>query len=263
MPFIEQDGAKIYYEIHGEEGPWVTLVNGHTRTSHDFKMFTRNLLKQGFRTILFDNRGAGKTEITREFSLDEIMSDIASIWQNEQVESTHVLGISMGGWICQGLAVKYPQVIDSLVLVSTCQDKGPTSQNQDSWGETLEAIQSKLSLYFSEDFVAKNSFLVQSMSKQILKQNQGNSFEESAKMQRNAMAIFELENLAEQIKTKTLVIHGGEDRIIPSNQAMKLHDLINESKLEIIEEVGHLLLAECPNKLYQITIDFFKSANAS
>ena len=48
----ESTTASIYFESHGDNGDWVTLVNGHTRTIRDFKMFSKKLVQNGFRVLL-------------------------------------------------------------------------------------------------------------------------------------------------------------------------------------------------------------------
>ena len=88
----ESTTASIYYETHGESGDWVTLINGHTRTVRDFKMFTKKLIASGFRVLVADNRGAGETETSFPFTLEDIAEDIHDIWEELNIDKSHVLG---------------------------------------------------------------------------------------------------------------------------------------------------------------------------
>ena len=95
--YLESTTAKIYYELHGETGDWVTLVNGHTRTMRDFKIFTRKLVEAGFRVLLLDNRGAGESKVSFPFSLSEMASDVIDLWDEIGIEKVTYLGYQWVG----------------------------------------------------------------------------------------------------------------------------------------------------------------------
>ena len=94
------DGAEIYYEeVNPNSSNVVTLVNGHTRTSSDFRMMARILGEAGLRVLALDNRGAGKTKVSRPFSIDDFCNDVVALWDALKIQSSSLLGISMGGFI--------------------------------------------------------------------------------------------------------------------------------------------------------------------
>ncbi len=253
----ESTTASIYYETHGESGEWVTLINGHTRTIRDFKMFTKKLIASGFRVLLIDNRGAGETQTSFPFTLEDIADDIHDIWEELNIDKSHVLGISMGGMISQILASEYKDSVKSLVLISSSADDGfLTDVASSDWGSTQESIENKLSNYFAKNFYKSNKLLVASMAKVMLKKQNG-GFDEGAYLQRQAINEADLAGIQDKIDCPTLILHGNEDAIIDVAAALDLEKKIAHSRALIFDGIGHLLLAEKPKETYLACIDFF------
>ncbi len=258
MQFVARDGAEIYYTTYGVNGPWITLINGHTRTSSDFKFLAKKASEAGFRVLTFDNRGSGKTRYSGPFSLVDIMLDIQELWVQLAISGSHILGISMGGWISQLLASQSPGKVYSVILVSTSATRKDIPSTSHEWGQDIESITAKLTPYFSTDFLAKNHLLIKAMAKQIMQENQNSEFSSKAADQRCAMADFNLEGLAEKISVPVCIIHGEADRIIPANFARDLNSKIQGSELVLAPGIGHLLLAECPKLVYDTATQFWR-----
>jgi 3-oxoadipate enol-lactonase len=258
MPQLSLVDCQLNYQIHGDAGHWVTLVNGHTRSLRDFRLFAKKLVSSGFRVLTFDNRGAGETLSRTDFSFDDMAEDVRSLWHELDIEQSHLLGISMGGWICQKLASGHQDIIQSLVLVSTSSKILKGSPDDHGWGQTIDSVRNKLKPYFSEEYVLRNKIIVDAMSKQILKNNLSGEFDDMASAQRVAMSQLNLEGLAADIGVPTMIIHGGKDRIIEVAEAQKLESLIPQSKIQIFPQAGHLLLAEASSDLYAMSIEFFR-----
>ena len=200
----ESTTASIYYETHGESGDWVTLINGHTRTIRDFKMFTKKLIASGFRVLVADNRGAGETETSFPFTLEDIAEDIHDIWEELNIDKSHVLGISMGGMISQILASEYQSKVKSLILISSsANDSFLTDIASSDWGDKQESIEKKLSNYFAKDFYRNNKLLVASMAKVMLKKQSG-GFDEGAYLQRQAINESNIDGIQSDISSPTL-----------------------------------------------------------
>lgn len=259
MSFLDRPNCKIFYDIHIAGGEWVTLINGHTRTSSDFRVMAKKLNSAGFNVLVFDNRASGKSETDVPFSIHDIVGDVLGILKEEKITKTHVLGISMGGGIAQSLALSHPDIVDKLILVSTAPSKNwiPTSGRE--WGSTHESVRSKMATYFTPDFVARNQILLDAMSKQILAAIQSKKFDKHADLQRAVMRDFDATAKLKDIKAETLVIHGVEDAIIKVGAGRELAAGIPGAKLVEFEKVGHLLLAESSERFYQTVIDFLQA----
>ncbi|MBI2602487.1 MAG: alpha/beta hydrolase [Deltaproteobacteria bacterium] len=259
MHYLEKDSVRIYYETHGKGGDWVTLVNGYTRPCSDFRMMSSLLVKEGMRVLVFDNRGAGKTECPGEFSLQDIVEDIVDLWKVLGVTQSHVVGISMGGGIAQMLALRTEENLKSLCLISTSA-RLPELQGRAEWPKDEAGVTHRLETYFHPTFVERNKLVIQAMARQIAKKNLDGTFSRNANAQRKAIknAHIDLEKLR-HVKVPTLIIHGAEDHITPISEAQFLHELIQGSHLHTFPKAAHLLLAERSKELYQVVTEFVSS----
>src|ERR1700726_4478678 len=118
MPFVENQGAKIYWDEQGKGEP-VLLIMGLAYPSQMWYR-TRPLLALRYRTLAFDNRGIGRSDIPPgPYPIALMASDAAAVLEAAGIESAHVFGVSMGGMIAQEFALQYPKRVLSLILGCT------------------------------------------------------------------------------------------------------------------------------------------------
>jgi pimeloyl-ACP methyl ester carboxylesterase len=112
------DGLNLYYEIHGSGEPLILLHGGLGAT----EMFSEilPLLSNTRQVIAVDLQGHGRTaDIDRPLSYEAMADDIAALIKHLGIEKADVMGYSVGGGGALRTAVKHPDGIRKLVLVST------------------------------------------------------------------------------------------------------------------------------------------------
>ncbi len=264
MPYLHRKNAKIYYEVLGTSGPWITFINGHTRSSRDFRLLASQLSELPCRSLIFDNRGSGETESSYDFSLYDIADDIQGLWDELGIEKSFVMGLSMGGLIAAIVCHQQPNKTQGLILISTGSSEKSLSQAaHSSWGHSEQDVMAKLSQYFSEEFLTKNRLLVQSMSKQIFVAIKDGDFEQRAHSQRRAMSGIDTSPYLRSITSPCLIIHGDQDLIIPIQEGEKIATLIPHAEFKALSHMGHLLLAEYNRGLKADLIAFIRRHNSS
>src|SRR5271168_4351769 len=118
MPYVENQGTKIHWDEQGQGAP-VLLIMGLGYASAMWHR-TRPVLAQWYRTIAFDNRGVGLSDVPPgPYSIATMASDAAAVLDAAGIASAHVFGVSMGGMIAQEFALQYPQRVRSLILGCT------------------------------------------------------------------------------------------------------------------------------------------------
>ena len=131
MAFVEHNGASIYWhelglelgqELGQELGKREPIVLGMglgCSSAMWFRLATR--LARRHRVIMLDNRGIGLTEVKYYMvhRITTMAQDIAAVMNAAGVECAHVVGFSMGGMICQQLAIDQPDRVRSLILLGT------------------------------------------------------------------------------------------------------------------------------------------------
>jgi pimeloyl-ACP methyl ester carboxylesterase len=118
MPYTARAGTKLYWEARGTGDP-ILLIMGLGVTLEGWSRIGPSLAEQ-YRTILFDNRGVGRSDVpTGSFSIADMAADAAAVLDAAGVERAHVFGISMGGMIAQEFALAFPARVRSLILGCT------------------------------------------------------------------------------------------------------------------------------------------------
>jgi pimeloyl-ACP methyl ester carboxylesterase len=112
----------IYYSVTGSGEKTLVLLRGLARWSRHWLDFDKRLVDQGFRVIVIDNRGFGRSDAaptTKMLSLYDLADDVAQIISRESPSGAHVVGLSLGAMIGLVLAATKPQLIRSLIMVNS------------------------------------------------------------------------------------------------------------------------------------------------
>ena len=118
MPTLERDGARVAYWRTGA-GPAVLLIQGVGVIGNGWAPQVA-ALKDRFTVLTFDNRGiGGSTCGTKPLSIEELAADALAIMDAEGLDRVHLGGHSMGGAVCQQLALAAPARVRSLALLCT------------------------------------------------------------------------------------------------------------------------------------------------
>jgi pimeloyl-ACP methyl ester carboxylesterase len=128
MPKVKVNDIHMYYETKGEGYPLVMIYGfGGNLNAWDPRLVEG--LSKHFKLILFDHRGAGRTdESDREYTIRLFADDTAGLMNALGISRANVLGISMGGMIAQELAINYPRNVSKLILCSTSSHWNPNKE---------------------------------------------------------------------------------------------------------------------------------------
>jgi pimeloyl-ACP methyl ester carboxylesterase len=119
LPYVENDGVNIYYEVEGEGAPLV-LLHGLTASLNSFRYagYTEKLRKE-HQLILVDARGNGRSDKPHQpeaYRLRLFVNDTVKVLDELGVEKTHFLGYSIGGMVGLGIGVYSPDRFKSLII---------------------------------------------------------------------------------------------------------------------------------------------------
>lgn len=118
MALLKQSAGDLYYELAGSGSP-VLFIQGVGATGEAWRPQV-NGFASDFRTLLFDNRGLGRSVPCRApISIEGMAADARALMDAAGWESAHIVGHSMGGVIAQQLALDAPQRARSLSLLCT------------------------------------------------------------------------------------------------------------------------------------------------
>ena len=129
MSVAKVGGNELFYETHGEGDP-LLLIMGLAADSTAW-MFQVPEFARHYRTIVFDNRGVGRSSKPRgPYTMHEMADDAAGLLDVIGIARAHVVGVSMGGMIAQELALRHPKRVRGLVLACTFPEPDAEAERQ-------------------------------------------------------------------------------------------------------------------------------------
>ena len=245
MPEVIRDGIRIHAEVQGpDNGPAVVFSNSLGTTLHLWDPILP-YLPQGLRIIRYDMRGHGRSDVPEApYSMGQLVSDAEAVCDAFDVRDAVFVGLSVGGMIAQGLAVKRPDIIRALVLSNTAAKIG----NPKFWQERIDTIRTNG---------------MTAASGEIMKRWFGQAFFEGPEMIHwkemfeavdvrgymgvcAAIAGTDFYTPTSGLRIPTLGIAGSEDGSTPPDLVRETVDLIPGSQFVLIRGVGHLPCVEQP-----------------
>ena len=125
MPEKKIGDLNIYYEVHGEGEPLV-LIPGLSNDISEYEGIIGRLSTK-YMVVAADNRGAGRTDKPdMPYSIEMMSDDTAGLLSALGIKEAHIVGVSMGGRIAAALALRHPEQVRSLILVSTALKRRAT-----------------------------------------------------------------------------------------------------------------------------------------
>ena len=262
MPYANNNETKIYWEEHGAGEP-LLLIMGLGGSRKEWRRLLPALSAK-YRVIVFDNRGVGETVFTAEpFTIPLLAADAKAVLNQANVESAHVLGMSMGGMIAQEFVLNYPEMTRSLILtVTNCGGR--------------EAVPAELEVYFAlqgrgvatpEDaFWAMAPYIYDKQTPreklaEDLAAREG-KFTTPENFMRQLQAIMTWQGTYQRlsnIKVPTLVIGGRNDRLIPCANSKIIADAIPNAKLVELEDSSHIFPTDQPEKSIEVILGFLQN----
>jgi 3-oxoadipate enol-lactonase len=249
--FAQTADAKLYYESTGSGRP-VLLISGLGMAATSWWR-TVPVLAQSLRVLAFDNRGVGRSDVTRgPYSLEQMADDAVAVLDAAGEESAHVYGLSMGGMIAQVIALRHPTRVRALVLGASTAG-GARHELPDEATLTFMARRASMS---SEEAVW--AAVPYNYGKGTRERHAGRIREDVTHRLRYPItrAGYEAQLAAawghdtshrlRWIAAPTLVVHGTDDRIVPITNGVRLADGIRGARLKVLRGAGHLYTTDAP-----------------
>jgi len=259
MPFTENAGTKIYWEEHGSGDPLLMIMGlgGCLEMWHR----TMPVVTPHFRTIVFDNRGVGKSDVPPgPYPIPTMASDAIAVMNAAGIDKAHVYGISMGGIIAQELGLSYPERVRSLILGCTTHG-GPAAVPAEP--RVIEVLRKRDQMTVEEAIKAMTPFVYDAGTPQseleidIDLRRRFPPPPQGYNAQLQGIFAYESRSRLPQIKCPTLVIHGETDQLIPAQNGRMIAELIPGAKLVMLPNASHIFMTDQPKASSEAVLGFF------
>jgi pimeloyl-ACP methyl ester carboxylesterase len=267
--FAESGGVRIWFEsippVGVEKG--VVLLNIALGASSLYwpPTFLRALSAAGYRVVRYDQRGTGASSrlpdwtSRQPYSLIEMAADPVAVLDELGIARAHVIGLSLGGFIAQEIAIGYPERVQSLTLMSTSADPtDSTMPGPRAWPVIGSAIASlpllRYRLLGGEANLVKEVIAglvaqggddpvdVEEWTRIVLydRRERGGFDFRALRQHQVAVAVTRTRYpLLGAITVPTLVIHGERDHFLPVEHGRRLAAAIPSAAGLWLEEAGH------------------------
>ncbi|MBI5288049.1 MAG: alpha/beta fold hydrolase [Chloroflexi bacterium] len=255
MPYANTPSGKLYYEIHGDGEPLLL----HPGFGCTVEIYWRNTqpLAERFRVIVFDPRGAGRSDDGPPTMLmKDFADDAAALLDALGVDSAHVFGTSFGGMVAQHIALEHPARVRRLVLACTTAGGSahvlPPAENMLKFMAASEitdpvaAMRSTYFLNYSDGFAAEYDAL---LAERALANQHLRSTPEGRAGQLNAVQNHDTATRLSEIQHPTFVAHGTDDGTVPVENGRALAAAIPNADLRLYPGGRHLFFTECSAEL--------------
>jgi 3-oxoadipate enol-lactonase len=258
MTKLRAGEIELDYERSGS-GPPLLLIMGMSGTALHWGEPFLALLREDFDVIVYDHRGVGESShLSGPITIAQLAEDASGLLDALELESAHVLGISMGGMIAQELALAHPEQVRTLTLgCSYCGGPERTDTAPAVLQRLTEAMTSgdrelamragweaNVSEPFAGDAEAYASFLEIARQRSVAVQ--------VIMAQMQACMAHDTDARLGELKMPTLVIHGTADQMLPVANGRLLAARIPGSRLEIFDDVGHMFFWEQPDRAAEL-----------
>lgn len=263
MPTLQTNGIELYYETTGQ-GESLLLLHGLGSRGEDWA-FQVPAFAQAYRVLTVDLRGHGRSaRPPGPYSLPQMAADGIGLLDGLGIESTHVIGLSMGGMIAFQLAVDRPERIRSMVIVNS----GPAlvARTGAEWLQIRQRL--ILARLFGPaqtgKFLSKRLFPKPEQADlrdQFIDQWAVND-KKAYLAVIQALVGWSVVDRVQQIGCPVLVISGDRD-YTPLSRKQEYTALIPGAKLLVIEDSGHATPVDQPDKFNACVFEFLDKVKYS
>jgi len=168
------NGIEMHYEVSGS-GPWLTLSHSLAANTAmwDAQM---QALNQHFTVLRYDIRGHGQTQATPgPYTLNQLSDDVHALLVHLGVQSTHWIGLSLGGMIGQTFAIQHPEMLGHAVIADSSGRGAPNAASM--WGDRAKLalsqgmsplVEPTLQRWFTQDYREKNLAVMAQIGQMIV-----------------------------------------------------------------------------------------------
>ena len=265
--FIEVNEMQVHYRDEGDGFP-IVLVHGTAASLHTWDAWTHELKKTN-RVIRIDLPAFGITGPNKnaDYSLEAYTTFLHSFLEKLQLKKFHIAGNSLGGNIAWNYTADYPENVEKLILVDA--SGLPTNKQPPAIFKMAKTpLLKTLFLYVTPKILIKKYIeevyaddskitdaLVDRYHKMVLRVGNRKAFIDRAKTDFGLDSIVNINKL-KSIQTPTLLIWGAQDFWIPLGNGIRMDRILVNSKLEVLENSGHVPMEENPNESLEILKNF-------
>jgi 3-oxoadipate enol-lactonase len=259
MDLVRINGVLLHYRLAGPAGaPVLALANSLGTDARIWDGVIEHLSSR-YRILSYDKRGHGLSDAPPgDYALDDHIDDLLGLLDHLRIDRLALAGVSVGGLIAQGLALRAPDQLAALVLCDTAPKVGDAA----GWNARIDAVCKQglgaiadivMDRWFSPGFQQERPDELAGWRNLFLRSDP-HGYAATCATLRDA----DLTARIGAITTPTLVVAGEADRSTPVDLVRTCADAIAGARFETLPGVGHIPSIEQPALLAALIDGFLK-----
>ncbi|QLL07873.1 alpha/beta fold hydrolase [Mycobacterium vicinigordonae] len=220
-----------------------------------------------FRTIAYDMVGFGGSHVPDddeqfEYSQQSRIAQLDSLLDELALDQVSLIGNSMGGATALGLAMKRPSRVEKLVLMGSAglnRSFSPQLQTILNYKEPQRSAMARIVGALTHESFLPPADLVDYRYRLTCDPAVMNAYRRTMAWVREQGGLHYEEDDIAAVTVPTLVVSGREDAVVPLLESVRLHQLIDNSRLYAIPRCGHWAMIEHPVEFARVAKDFLLS----
>ena len=268
MPYVQSDGAKLYYEEAGSGTP-IVFVHEFSGDLWSWEKQVQHFSRR-YRCIAFNARGYPPSEVPAalsRYSHKLAVDDVAVVMRHLRLKKAHVIGCSMGSRTTLDFGLTYPRMALSLTMIGIGSGGDPRNKaaflrdtevraqryEQGGLAEVLKGLRVAANRM---QLKRKNPRAFDDFCRRFMQHSAQGSANITRRVQGRRISLFSMEKPLRAMKVPSHVIVGDED---PGaiNSGLFMKQVSPAVRLSIVPATGHLVNLEEPDLLHRLTEDFF------
>jgi pimeloyl-ACP methyl ester carboxylesterase len=267
MAIAEVGGQRLYYEAHGEGEPLLCVAG----LTCDTLVWIPQVqaFAAAHRTVIFDNRDAGQSSMAEgDYEIADMARDALALADHLELDTFHLLGVSMGGAIAQEIALQAPERVRTLTLAVTFPAGSAYARRlAEVWSARVgeisyeQHVDELMLLNHSEGFY-DHPEMVEFIRTAMLNNPHPQPPEAFARQ----IAACGRHDARDRLGSLSMPVHviGGEyDILVPVWKSREISGLISGAKLTVLPAAPHGLSVERADEFNAAVLDFIREAAAT
>ncbi|WP_245817925.1 alpha/beta fold hydrolase [Granulicella rosea] len=255
------DGNRIHYleAKPGADGRTLVLVHGLGARAEDWAPLIPRLKAQGYHVYALDLLGYGRSArpADADYSVSLEEKTVVDFMQTLHLDHAIVGGWSMGGWVVLKLALDHPELADTLMVYDSAGVYFPPT-----WAADLFTPSDPAGLFRLQEMLTPAAKpLPGFVGRDAIRKLQRNAWIVNRSLASMTAGRDLLDFRLHSLKQPTLLMWGGEDRLIPPATGEAMQREIPHAELAIVPGCGHLAPSECSGAVFAGTLKFLKAGN--
>lgn len=267
MAYLSFKGRQIYYDVTGDKGKPIIILNGIMMSTDSWNVFVDTFSENNIliRVDFFDQGRSDRLE--NSMYTQEIQVDVVeALLKHLEIDKVNVIGISYGGEVALQFAIKHPDLVDRLLLFNTTANTNPwLADIGHGWNEIAQSRNGRayylatIPIIYSPNFYKNNIEWIRNREQVLTPVFSDPVFLDRIDRLTYSAEHYDVREELHKVKATTLIVASDEDYLTPVSNQEYLNKHIEGSYLVMLPGVGHASMYEKPMLFSTLCLGFINS----